>query len=94
MALNFKNIVLISLLVAEILIFGAVYLFGSYGIKQLKVAKNEYQAFAQEVTELKKHVESLEKQLQEWEKDGFHKEKMARERLHMSRPNEHVYHLS
>lgn len=94
MALNLKNILLIGFLIAEIVIFGAVYLFGSYGIRQLKIAKNEQKAFVQEVQELKAHVSQLEKQLQEWEKDGFHKEKMARERLHLSRPNEQIYHLS
>jgi len=94
MALNFKNIMLIGFLIAEIVIFGIVYLFGSYGIRQLKIAKNEQKAFILEVEELKKHVEKLEKQLQEWEKDSFQKEKMARERLHLSKPNEHIYHIS
>ncbi len=94
MALNFKNIVLIGLLVAEIVVFGVVYLLGSYGIGQLKIAKNEQAVFAQEVQELKEHVQKLEKQLHDWEKDGFHTEKMARERLHLSRPNEQIYHLS
>lgn len=94
MALNLKNILLIGLLIIETIIFGAVYLFGSYGIKQLNNAQKEYNQFAQEVLELKNHVKKLESQLKEWENDSFNKEKMARERLHMSKPNEHIYHLS
>lgn len=94
MTLNFKNSLIIGLLVAEIAVFGAVYLFGSYGIRQLKIAKNEQNSFAQEVQELKDHVQKLEKQLHDWEKDSFYKEKMARERLHLSKPNEQIYHLS
>ena len=94
MTLNLKNILLIGFLITEIIIFGIVYLFGSYGIRQLRITKNEQKAFIQEIAELKKHVTSLEKQLQEWEKDSFQKEKMARERLHLSKPNEHIYHIS
>ncbi len=93
MALNLKNILLIGFLIAEIVVFGAFYLFGNYGIRQLKVAKKENEQLLQEVQALKNSVENLEKQLQEWEQDGFPKEKMARERLHMSRPNEQIYHL-
>jgi|DEB19_MinimDraft_3_1074340.scaffolds.fasta_scaffold98607_2 cell division protein FtsB len=94
MSLNLKNILLVGFLIAEIVIFGVVYLFGSYGIRQLKIAKHEQKAFALEVEELKSHVLKLEKQLQDWEKDSFQKEKMARERLHLSRPNEQIYYLS
>ena len=91
---NIKNKLIIGLLVIEVVIFVIVYLFGNYGIKQLEIAKKENQVLQVEVDELKKGVEKLEGQLQNWESDNFHKERVARERLHMSRPNEHTYHLA
>ena len=94
MALSLKNIVLVVFLVLEIVIFGYVYFWGNYGIKQLKLAQKDQDLLETEVLELHHKVEILAKQLQDWEKDGFHKEKIARERLHMSRPNEQIYHLS
>jgi cell division protein FtsB len=85
---------IIGLLVVEMVVFGIAYLFGNYGIKQLEVAKKENQVLQVDVDDLKKGVEKLEGQLRDWESDNFHKEKVARERLHMSRPNEHTYHLA
>lgn len=94
MALSLKNIVLVVFLVLEIVIFGYVYFWGNYGIKQLKLAQKDQDLLEAEVLELHHKIEILSKQLQNWEKDGFHKEKIARERLHMSRPNEQIYHLN
>jgi cell division protein FtsB len=93
MTLNLRNILLVGFLVIEALIFGIVYLFGTYGVQQLKVAKKDYELFVQEVNILKQDVEKLEKQLQAWQSDDFYKEQIARERLHLSKPNEHIYHL-
>lgn len=93
MRINLRNVLIIGLLVAEVVIFGFVYLFGSHGIKQLETAKKENLALQVEVDELKISVQELQNKLQNWETDNFHKEKVARERLHMSRPNEHTYHL-
>lgn len=92
--LNFKNTLIVGFLLIEIIIFVAVYFYGSYGMRQLQLAKKEQELFMQEVNELKKTVEKLEKQLSEWESDDFYKEKIARERLHLSKSNEHVYHLA
>jgi cell division protein FtsB len=94
MALSLKNVVLIVFLALEIIVFGYIYFWGNYGIKQLKLAQKEQELLDEEVGELRYKVELLSKQLQDWQKDGFHKEKIARERLHMSRSNEQIYHLS
>lgn len=91
--LSFKNIVLISFLLVEAIIFGAAYLFGKHGIKQIKVAQAENEQLLQEVQALKQVVEKLEKQLQDWESNSFYKEQIARERLHLSKPNEQIYYL-
>ena len=90
----FRNVLLVGLLVVEIAIFGFVYLFGNHGINQLKIVQEENQSLLNEVNELKSEVKGLEKQFDEWKSDDFYKEKIARERLQMSRPNEHIYHLT
>jgi len=92
--LSFKNMLLVGLLAIEIIIFGMMYFFGNYGIKQLNLARSENDVLLQEVNELKNNVQKLEKQLQDWQDDSFYKEKIARERLHMSKSNEQIYHLS
>lgn len=91
--LDFKNIVLIAILLIEIVIFGAAYLFGKHGIGQVKLAQAKNEQLFEEVQILKQGVEKLEKQLQEWKSDSFYKEQIARERLHLSKPNEHIYYL-
>ena len=91
--LGFKGIFLIIFLIIETLVFGWIYFFGEHGISQLKLAKIENELFAQEVYELQKNVEKLENQFQVWQNDDFYKEKMARERLHMSKAGEQIYNL-
>lgn len=89
--MKLRTILIGGLLVVEIVIFGAVYLFGKSGIKKLQQAKQENEQLAQEVQALKAEVASLQRQQQEFESDPFYQEKIARERLQMSRPNEQIY---
>ena len=91
--LNFKSIVLISILFTEVVIFGIAYLFGRHGIKQIKLAQIENEQLFSELQVLKETVAKLEKQLREWESNSFFKEQIARERLHMSKSNEQIYYL-
>jgi cell division protein FtsB len=91
--LNFKNIVLVGFLLIEIMIFGAAYLFGKHGIKQVKLAQAENEQLLEEVQALKQSVEKLEKQLSDWETNSFYKEQIARERLNLSKSNEQIYYL-
>lgn len=88
-----KKILIFTLLLAEVVIFGLVYLFGNHGIKQLRAMQKENQDLQLEVDNLKLDLARLEEQLSLWESDAFYKEKIARERLHLSRSNEQVYHL-
>ena len=89
--MKLRTILIGALLIGEIIVFGAVYLFGKSGIKQLRQAQQDNQQLAQEVAALKAEVASLQRQQQEFESDPFYKEKIARERLQMSRPNEQIY---
>lgn len=84
---------LIVILLLEIVIFGVIYLFGKNGIKQLKQGKIENEQLICELQELKQVVQKLEKQLQDWETNSFYQEQIARERLHLSKPNEQIYYL-
>lgn len=91
---KFKSILLAVILLIEIVIFGVAYFFGNSGIKQLKLAKAQNQLLFQEINKLKGEVERLENKFQEWEADNFYQEKIARERLHMSKSGEQIYYLS
>ena len=89
--MKLRTIIIGGLLVVEAVIFGAVYLFGKSGIKELQRSRRENEALSREVESLRSEIASLQKQQQSFTDDSFYKEKIARERLQMSRPNEQIY---
>lgn len=77
----------------EILIFGMFYFFSKHGLRELQRLSQENQELQVELEQLRADVSKLEQQLQIWQEDDFYKEKIARERLHLSKPGEQIYHL-
>lgn len=91
--ISIQSVFLGIVLLAEVVIFGSAYLFGEHGIKQLKQLKNENEKLDSQLEQLKQEIGSLENQLQAWETNSFYQEQVARERLHLSKPNEQIYYL-
>jgi len=77
----------------EIVFFIGVYLFGGNGLQYLSYLRSENKALFCDVEHLKKEVDALEKQIAEWTSNDFYKEKIAREKLQMSRKGDEIYFL-
>lgn len=78
----------------EIIVFIAVYLFGTSGIQTLFVLKQENMAIENEIAALQEEEEALQKSIVDWNSHSFYQEKVAREQLQMARPNDEIYYLT
>lgn len=77
--------------VVEIIIFFAIYCFGSKGVQALLTLRKENTQIAFQVSKLQQEVNELEQQVDDWKSSSFYQEKVARETLHMAKKNEEVY---
>ncbi|MCF7900098.1 septum formation initiator family protein [Candidatus Babeliales bacterium] len=75
----------------EVVVFILMYLFSPHGIKKLFIVKKETAQLNLELNRLKNQVDDLQHKVTEWKEDPFYKEKVAREKLYMSREHEEVY---
>jgi cell division protein FtsB len=80
-------------LLAEMVAFGHLYLFGNNGIKVLQQQKNVVEDLKKDIMERKKEVEQLEKEIYAWNSDDFYKEKVAREQLQMARKGDELFYI-
>ncbi len=76
---------------AELAIFGWMYLFGVHGFNQLIHLKSEIHQIANEIEQKERDVHMLENNIIAWNVHSFCKEKMAREQLQMARKDELIY---
>ncbi len=75
----------------EIILFTCLYLFGAQGIQalhQLQAANVQLDA---ELGLVQSQVKALDHEIVAWKSDPFYQEKLAREHLHMARPNEIIF---
>jgi len=86
-----KRLLLRIVFLAEIVCFFGFYIFGAQGLVALHKRKKEIYASQQEKQRLQGLVKEIEFSLHEWVQGSFLKEKIAREELHMARPDELVY---
>ena len=75
----------------EVTVFILMYIFGSQGLHVILSMRKENGILAVEIRELTCQVETLKKTLVAWKNNSFYKEKIAREHLHMARPQDEVY---
>lgn len=78
----------------EIVIMLGFYFFGSHGISALKRLGKEKQQMQQQVDSCLGEINVLHKEINEWKTSDFNREKIAREQLHMARPDELVIYLN
>lgn len=90
MVLQKKSIVRIFFSI-EILLFVWMYFASSEGLPTVWAMQKENQQLAQSVIILEGEVGKLEQECYNWQSKPFYKEKLARERLQMARPDDEVY---
>ena len=88
-----KKYIFYSLLMTEFLIFSYNYIFGKNGLYFLINLKKENKKDKNQIILIKDDILQLKRQIQDWDQDSFYKEKIAREKLQMSRGNEQIYYI-
>ncbi len=86
-----KRIFLRVFLLLEVIVFLGFYVISPNGLPLLYSKQEDNQNIVHQITVLEKEVAALEKDIDAWNSDPFYKEKIAREQLHMMRPNDEVY---
>jgi cell division protein FtsB len=80
-------------LLAEIVVFGYVYVWGVDGLCTYHEICAENASLEREIIGLKDELRSLEEQLDAWQSDPFYKEKVAREQLQMACVGEELFYI-
>ena len=91
--MRIKQMVVRVILVAEMCVFGHMYLFGKNGLQVVRVQKIQLQGLQTTVDQLQKEVDALEGDITAWETNNFYKEKIAREQLQMARKGDKLYYI-
>lgn len=85
-----KCIVSRIFLAIEIMVFVAVYFFGTDGIAKLSQIQQENVQLEKDIELLKLEIQQIELQVAQWNSDPYYKEKIAREQLQMARADEQI----
>ncbi len=91
--MKFKAYLSRLFLLVELIVFGAVYLWGLDGVNRYHKICEENVRVEQDILVLKKEVQDLQEELVAWQTDPFYKEKVAREQLQMARPGEELFYI-
>lgn len=85
---------LYTLLGAEVIVFAGFFIRGPQGLRALGDMYAEQSAMQEGLTELTQEVATLKHDIDDWNNHSFHKEKEAREKLQMARPDDEVFYLT
>jgi cell division protein FtsB len=89
--MNFKKLVLLWLLAAEVVIFCANFCLSPHGLRAIILAQHNNDALEHDIAVLKDDIARLEQKIILWHKYPYYKEKIARTKLLMARKNEKIY---
>jgi cell division protein FtsB len=92
--IQLKKIIFRILFAFEIIIMGGFYFFGANGVYALQRLKQEKKGIERQVQDAKFEITNLENKIHDWKSSDFEREKIAREQLHMARPDELVIYLN
>lgn len=92
--INIKQLLLRIFLLVEVIGFIALYFFSPYGLKAHDKEQKKIRLLDKDLDKLTNDIIIIEKEIQEIKCHDFYKEKIAREELQMSYPNETIYYLS
>ena len=80
--------------IIEVLFLSYYYLYGAHGLFHIALINKKAERIAQKASQIDKEIEQLRSYIAEWKSEPFFKEKIAREQLHMARPEEHIYYVT
>ncbi len=89
-----KQLLLRMFLVGELCTVGFLFICGPQGFFAVRAVYKEHAALLIKIAQEEEEVKLLKKRIDEWVKNDFYKEKIARENLQMARPEEQVYVLN
>ena len=84
-----KRTIIIGLLSLEIIIFLLIYIYGSYGLREISVLKKENNQLQGTITQLQQDIADCKVELENIS-HPFYKEKIAREQLQMAHKDDIV----
>jgi len=87
----YKKTILRFFFVIEITMFLGVYFFGGNGLQYLNRLKNENNVIKYKVLALENEINTLKKDIKDWNMNDFYKEKVAREQLQMAKHGDIIY---
>lgn len=89
--ISLKNFFYIVILVSQTSFFATKILFGSKGIKYIKLHKSKIISLNLDLKSEMDRTEVLNAKIKEWQTNPFMKEKFARQKLYMSKEKEEIY---
>lgn len=82
---------ILSVLIAECIVFGYAYFFGNHGLRVILTFCKENEQKEAHIIQLNDEIAQLVSAIDEWDKYPFYKEKFAREQLQMAAPGDELY---
>ena len=79
------------IVIIGILIFAVIRLFPNYS--KIRELQEENQQYEQRISSMKKEIDTLNHDLEHFQKDSFYVEKIARNELGIARENEVIVHV-
>ncbi len=86
----FFSLTIALIVIIQVLFFLWSYFFGGSGYQKIESLREENQSLSISVAALEKRVHDLEKELDNFKKYPYYKEKIIREELQMLKPNETI----
>lgn len=81
------------LFVFELGCFFQLYVYGKNGLQLLHKQESELRTVRSQVDQIKKSIEHISAEIDEWQRDDFYREKIAREQLQMARKGDKLFYI-
>lgn len=85
---------LYAVLGAEVILFAGFFVRGPQGMQNLSDMYLEQSVIEENLAQLKQEVAFIKQDIDNWNNHSFHKEKEAREKLQMARPDDEIFYLT
>jgi cell division protein FtsB len=89
--LNTKKLMLRVFFCCEVFIMALCYCGGMHGITFVMRMKQKHTMLENDIATLYKNIENLSMDIENWAASSFCQEKIAREQLHMARPDDVIF---
>jgi|GEM_PF-1194342 cell division protein FtsB len=85
---------LYALLGVELVVFAGFFVRGPQGLRNLSDIYLEQSAMQEGLTQLTQEVAAIKQDIDDWNNHPFHREKEARLKLQMARPEDEIFYLT